>query len=104
MDKNEDTYVDPKSYETADQALFAVTNEMDPQNIKLAEEIGEGVCTHICMYIDKLLCHMCFICTTGEFGKVYRGFWKIKKPYLPIAVKTLKVSDHKYMYMSLYIS
>ena len=27
----------------------------------------------------------------GEFGKVYRGFLMIRKPYLPAAIKTLKV-------------
>ena len=36
------TFIDPTSYESADQALFAVAHEMNPQNVKLVEEIGEG--------------------------------------------------------------
>ena len=50
LDKDECSYVDPESYETPSQALFAVAREMDPHNIKLVEEIGEGVL--LCLHCD----------------------------------------------------
>ena len=42
VDTDEHTYIDPRSYSSVNQALFAVAHEMNPQNIKLVEEIGEG--------------------------------------------------------------
>ena len=63
-------YVDPTTYASPDEAIRDFATEIPPRDIRLLEEIG-----------------------AGEFGNVYKGVWKKEGKQIPIAVKTLRVSQ-----------